>query len=701
MSNFFENFPLVNYTFGDEGIRSIFQNISAYTDIFQALIDDDTQYETYQVTDIDRPDTLSYALYDTPEFYWTFYLLNPDLITRGWPISENELYAKKEDLFPEFGFQIRYNPRFDSDDAPWDQFYGVGDTFGEIYKELYGRDNNEGLSTFFNIVKPGTIVEGFSGSSYNGVSCGVVTQVDYNSGIFYVKGWNGLYGIAVLDGGTGYDVPPKVIIEGTGKNAYAEALVDSSGAVSEVRVYKPGYDFEPWPWDGKTWRKYPWTGGPFRSVEGTLREEAENFLKAQISVIWFVDSDLLKQYFIDLNVNKVRFERQSDQKGRDAVAYPIVNDMSLLGNATSLKIYNFPISYKDWDFRTYANGPKFTISQPYNLFQNFGNAGAFVNATIIAYGGDSSYYEDNISLRIAQNPENKPGVITYKDFNSYLDSTFTVTCKSDGTADLPPILGSGADSPDYPRIVPEKFIDYSEPSRVVEETSVYLGQKKVLAGLEVLNWSEIFFIGGGVYRNLSIYNATQGYYDSPMFDPLYNFRNYSSIEFLSDPFKKHPTGTVTLTTSSDGRVGNYVSGLTGDSGDVYNITLAVGPKGREERWDNPAHPVGTAANLIHHWEDNNLNRINFNLFDSNSAVTWYSFYDSQNGIIGNSFNDPGSGNYDILDSMSGSSLGYSRVTHFENLLRQAAETREIKVLKPDSVRKIANAFKKAIRGTNR
>lgn len=719
MSNFFENFPLVNYTFGDEGVRSIFQNISAYTDIFQSLIDDDTQYETYQVTDIDRPDTLSYSLYDTPEFYWTFYLLNPDLIRKGWPIGESKLYEKKDDMFPEFALQLRYNPNYDSDLSAWDLYYGDSDGPSKIsYFNSYKLNNQNAVKTLFEKIKPGCVITGNTAGSEVGHSTGIVTRIDYNLGIIYLKGWNGIYKVEIFDKGTGYDVPPKVIIEGAGKGAYAEALVDSSGGVSSVRVYKPGYDYETFPWNGRNFERSPYTGGPFRSIEPVLRSNYEDFLFQQTSTTWFTDSDKFIEA-IKLRPTQVRFERQSDQKGRDAIGYVRVNDLSVLESPSSIYVWNLGEDYRNWDFRTHANGPVYTITAPWNLFGSFNNAGAFANAQTKYY---DSAYTSVIPVTIARNPANKPGEISYfYGVSGYPNETaVTVYNDSYGIAMLPDLRDNGkvlapwTDSSDLfiKKYVPENFIDYSEPSYYYEKSNVVLGQKRNIPGRAISNFPRrIFNTGGYFYRNLSIYNVTQNYYDSPAYDPdwvLYNEGTSSptseslyNIRF--NPFKQ-TGGTVRVHVSEDGRTGNYISGLTGNPGDEYSVYVQRGYKNRRDRWDNVANGLELASNVTHHWEDNLGNRIIFNLFDSDTNYRWYDFYDTVDGTFLSTRTIPGLlpgfGFYEILDSMSGTGLDYVRVSNFENILNQATEQRTIKVLKPDSVRKIANAFKKAIRGTN-
>jgi len=52
------------------------------------------------IDDFDRPDTLSYSLYGTPDYYWTFYYLNNDIRESGWPLAELELQDKLKADYP-------------------------------------------------------------------------------------------------------------------------------------------------------------------------------------------------------------------------------------------------------------------------------------------------------------------------------------------------------------------------------------------------------------------------------------------------------------------------------------------------------------------------------------------------------------------------------------------------------------------------
>ena len=100
MSNFFANFPLIGYNFGNETNPALFQDISAYIKIIDDLRDDIAFYTTVHIQDYDRPDNFSYKLYGTTEFYWTFYYLNDDLRESGWPLPQQDLLPKAKVDYP-------------------------------------------------------------------------------------------------------------------------------------------------------------------------------------------------------------------------------------------------------------------------------------------------------------------------------------------------------------------------------------------------------------------------------------------------------------------------------------------------------------------------------------------------------------------------------------------------------------------------
>ena len=89
---YFRNFPRTLYKFGNELTNDLFQNIAIYADVVDQVRDQVTLYENYYIKPDERPDQVSFNLYNTSDYHWTFYLMNPELRESGWPISNEKAF---------------------------------------------------------------------------------------------------------------------------------------------------------------------------------------------------------------------------------------------------------------------------------------------------------------------------------------------------------------------------------------------------------------------------------------------------------------------------------------------------------------------------------------------------------------------------------------------------------------------------------
>lgn len=101
---YFRNFPITEYNFGDEINPVLFQNLSTYTDVIDQISDNVSFYEKYEVLSGDRPDIVSSKLYRSPDYYWTFFLLNNDLRESGWPLQDYEILDLSKKYYPNYVF---------------------------------------------------------------------------------------------------------------------------------------------------------------------------------------------------------------------------------------------------------------------------------------------------------------------------------------------------------------------------------------------------------------------------------------------------------------------------------------------------------------------------------------------------------------------------------------------------------------------
>jgi hypothetical protein len=102
MPHFFKNFPLTGYQFKKGSntttlIVDIFKHVNAYN-----TIDDANAYQYYTILEGERPDQVSYKLYDTTQYFWTFFILNEHLAEghNYWPKEYNQLVEYTHEKYP-------------------------------------------------------------------------------------------------------------------------------------------------------------------------------------------------------------------------------------------------------------------------------------------------------------------------------------------------------------------------------------------------------------------------------------------------------------------------------------------------------------------------------------------------------------------------------------------------------------------------
>lgn len=99
-TKYFKKFDKIYYTFGDETSPAIIQDLSTYVDLIDQIKSNNAFYEDYTIVSGERPDTTSFKLYGTTDYYWTFFLLNDQLREQGWPITRSEVLEQAAEYYP-------------------------------------------------------------------------------------------------------------------------------------------------------------------------------------------------------------------------------------------------------------------------------------------------------------------------------------------------------------------------------------------------------------------------------------------------------------------------------------------------------------------------------------------------------------------------------------------------------------------------
>ena len=146
---YFENFPNIKYAFKINkagqpigcDIKDYFHMMKVRDDLFKY----DTLYENYYIKNAQRPDEISYELYDNEEYYWVILQIN-DIVDyfNEWPMRSNELekYILNKYGSWEGGGEIHhYETRAFYDDEGYQIFPG-----GMVVSEDFVYPSNLGIS---------------------------------------------------------------------------------------------------------------------------------------------------------------------------------------------------------------------------------------------------------------------------------------------------------------------------------------------------------------------------------------------------------------------------------------------------------------------------------------------------------------------------------------------------------------------------
>ena len=71
---YFKSFNDIPYRFGQEESTVFIQDLTSYVDIIDQVKDDIATYQKGYIREGQRPDQLSFELYGTTIYHWTFYL---------------------------------------------------------------------------------------------------------------------------------------------------------------------------------------------------------------------------------------------------------------------------------------------------------------------------------------------------------------------------------------------------------------------------------------------------------------------------------------------------------------------------------------------------------------------------------------------------------------------------------------------------
>lgn len=125
---FFSKFPLTEYDFYGAGQNSKIPDIFRQVRVIDNRFDSAAPYRLYEIGE-ERPDQLSFNLYGTVDYYWTFFVVNDRL--RGglpeWPLSDIQLKQNIDREYPYYAITAYRNADQDLNYNSIHNKFAVGD----------------------------------------------------------------------------------------------------------------------------------------------------------------------------------------------------------------------------------------------------------------------------------------------------------------------------------------------------------------------------------------------------------------------------------------------------------------------------------------------------------------------------------------------------------------------------------------------
>ena len=99
---YFKHFQKIDYDVRGSGYTQKLTNLTQFAKIGTKILDDISLYSYITIRDGERPDNLSHRLYGTSDYYWTFFLINQNLVNsyNDWPKDNADLIEFSESKYP-------------------------------------------------------------------------------------------------------------------------------------------------------------------------------------------------------------------------------------------------------------------------------------------------------------------------------------------------------------------------------------------------------------------------------------------------------------------------------------------------------------------------------------------------------------------------------------------------------------------------
>lgn len=164
--SYFKLFPKIGYDYNREGVIQNVINIFRHVRPVQNYVDNLSAYKNYSIRNGERPDIVSQKLYGTPDYHWTFFIVN-DFLHDGigvWPMSQENLFKYIETEYNGVAVETRPNVVRNTDGGITDFRDSLAGRFNIGESVVGGISNATGTLTKKDVYNNQLIIQNVTGA---------------------------------------------------------------------------------------------------------------------------------------------------------------------------------------------------------------------------------------------------------------------------------------------------------------------------------------------------------------------------------------------------------------------------------------------------------------------------------------------------------------------------------------------------------
>lgn len=176
--SFFKQFPKIDYDIHMSGVNQKLVDYFRLVDLNDTLASNSVAYTYYDIKNGERPDVVSQKLYESPDYYWTFFIINDHLKNgyNSWPMADVTLEKYINDKYnPYIYVTIPNNIRTFANSVikndglqgfPFNQFLAISNKNNRAEKGYIKEYNQDTYQLVINKVNDNDFADRFTQNNY-------------------------------------------------------------------------------------------------------------------------------------------------------------------------------------------------------------------------------------------------------------------------------------------------------------------------------------------------------------------------------------------------------------------------------------------------------------------------------------------------------------------------------------------------------